>query len=224
MFEMSPAMESESKPVVALIHGLGRTSRSLRKLGKALQNQGFQVCYIDYPSQKHRIEVLAREHVLPQLQKCQSAARQPIYFVTHSLGGIVLRQLHQLRPDFPIARAVMLAPPNHGSELVDTMGTWALFRWINGPAGLQLSTDPQSAPNQLGPVGFELGVIAGSKNYNPLFATQFGRAHDGKVAVESTKVEGMRAHRVEPVTHTFIMNNPIVIQQTVLFLQHGRFD
>jgi triacylglycerol lipase len=225
MFDMPIVNPSAaSPPTVALIHGLGRTSRSLRKLGHALQSEGFRVCYIDYPSQKYAIDALTREHVLPQLRRCQSAPDEPLYFVTHSLGGIVLRQLHRLEPNLPIARAVMLAPPNQGSELVDAMGNWKLFQWINGPAGTELSTDAASTPNQLGPVRFELGVIAGSKNYNPLFAGQFSRAHDGKVAVESTKVEGMRAHSVVPVTHTFIMRNAKVIQQTLRFLREGRFE
>jgi hypothetical protein len=118
----------------------------------------------------------------------------------------------------------MLGPPNQGSEVVDQIGGWRLFTAINGPAGQQLGTGQDSVPNQLGPVDFELGVIAGDRSINWINSLMISVPDDGKVAVERTKVAGMKAHRVVHVTHPFLMKNRAVIRETIHFLRHGRFN
>ncbi len=94
--------------------------------------------------------------------KLQSGRVSTLNFVTHSLGGIIVRQLAASGLVRNFGRVVMLGPPNHGTELVDTMGEWSLFRLINGPAGGELGTSPGALPQQLGPVRFQAGVVAGS--------------------------------------------------------------
>ena len=144
--------------------------------------------------------------------------------ITHSMGGILLRVgLMNGKPD-NLGRVVMLAPPNQGSEIVDELGDLAPFEWINGPAGLQLRTGDAGITSPLGPVQFELGVIAGADTMNPAFSAILPGADDGKVTVASTIVEGMKAHLTLPVTHTFIMQDPMAMAQVDLFLREGRFD
>lgn len=118
----------------------------------------------------------------------------------------------------------MLGPPNKGSEVVDRFGEWAVFGVLNGPAGSQLGTLEQSLPKKLPKATFEVGVIAGSQSISPLFSNVIEGADDGKVSVESTMVSGMKDHIVMPVTHTFMMNDPAVMLQTIQFLQSGTFD
>lgn len=208
---------------VILLHGLIRNSNSMMKIESALQDEGYHTISINYPSTKYDIETLADKTISEALTQCPDSSTR-IHFVTHSMGGIMLRQyLHEHKIE-NLGRVVMLAPPNHGSQIVDHLKRYPCFGWINGPAGSQLGTDEHSLPNRLGSVSFEVGIIAGNRAIIPFFCCMLPNADDGIVTVESTKLDGMTDHITLPVTHTFMPQNITVVQQTIHFLQHGRFD
>jgi hypothetical protein len=210
------------RDTVVLLHGLGRTPRSMRRLETALRARGYRVENVGYPSRRADIATLS-EHLGAALERCCAAVPGRIHFVTHSLGGIVVRHYLAGRRVDNLGRVVMLGPPNGGSELVDLLKRVPGLRRHLGPSREQLGTDAASPPAGLGPVGFELGVIAGSRSFNPLFSSLLPGPDDGMVAVARTRVEGMRDFLVVPRTHTFMMRSREVARQTVAFLENGVF-
>jgi pimeloyl-ACP methyl ester carboxylesterase len=206
-----------------LVHGLGRTARSLKRIEWTLEGAGYRVINESYPSTRLSVEEAANVWLASLLEDRTPDQSARIHFVTHSLGGLVVRQYladHQLAN---LDRVVMLAPPNQGSELADRLKNNLLFKFIDGPAGQQLGTDSTNLPARLGPVAFELGVIAGDRSLNPLFSACLPKPNDGKISVQSTAVEGMREQLVIHGTHTWMMWRGDVARAVVRFLEEGAF-
>ena len=214
---------SLSAECVVLLHGLARTSGSMNEMEQRLTDEGYFVANIDYPSRKEEILKLSDIAVGDGLNLCRKNNSSPVNFVTHSLGGILVRQYYKNHSPENIKRVVMLGPPNNGSEVVDSLKNMPGYELLNGPAGMQLGTEGTSIPKSLGAVNFELGVIAGTKSINLILSTFLPNPDDGKVSVESAKVDGMCGFVALPVTHPFLMKNEKVINEVIEFLAYGEF-
>src|SRR5665213_3745566 len=215
---------SNARDEVILLHGLCNTSRSMAKIEGALADAGFKTRNVDYPSRTALIQKLADDAIGKALANCHQKGATKIHFVTHSLGGILVRS-YLARHAIPnLGRVVMLAPPNQGSEVVDKLGSWWLFKKLNGPAGDELGTDTNSTPNKLGPANFCVGVIAGDRSINWINSRLIPGRDDGKVSVERTKLAGMTDRIVIHAAHPFLMRDQTAIRQTILFLRTGRFE
>lgn len=212
-----------SSECVVLLHGLARTSNSMNELASKLAENNYIVVNVDYPSRDLEIEPLAELAVSEGLKNCENQNAKPINFVTHSLGGILVRQYYSQHSPENVKRVVMLGPPNHGSEVVDSFKNVPGFELLNGPSGMQLGTDELSVPAHLGAPNFELGIIAGTSSINLILSTVLPNPNDGKVSVESAKIDGMCGFVSLPVTHTFMMANDLVISEVISFLQNGIF-
>ncbi len=209
------------KPLVVLLHGLARGHGSMARLSRVLRAHGFETASRTYPSRRHSLSYLASE-VADWI--VEQAGTRPVCAVTHSMGGVIVRHLHD--PRIRWDRIVMLAPPNRGSQLAAALVKNPVFRWYYGPAGAELA-DGSRWPRPPG----AFAVIAGTRGLaltNPTSWT-IGRRfsahtrHDGTVAVDETRLDGMAAFAEVDVTHTWIMNDPRVHALVVQYLRHGAF-
>ena len=209
---------------MVLLHGLARTEKSLLKLERHLEKDGFSVVNIGYPSREKTIENLSVDVIPAAIEQCKSYDARKIHFVTHSMGGILVRYYLEHHEVPEIGRVVMLSPPNSGSEVVDKLGDTCIFRWINGPAGGQLGTGADSMPKSLGAPKYEVGIITGDRTINPILSLLIPGSDDGKVSVASAKLHGMKDFLVVHEAHPFIMNDEKVLQQATAFIRNGVFD
>lgn len=214
---------------IILLHGLARTPLSMRRLERRLATEGYTVDNIGYPSRTDKIEPLALDAIGRALARAPES-ELPVHFVTHSMGGMLVRAYLEHNKLDRLGRVVMLAPPNQGTEVVDFYNVRAPFlgrmlRAVLGPASGQLRTDADALPARLGPANFDLGIIAGTVNRNPVFGPVLAtQPSDGVVSVERTKLVGMSDFLALPYSHTFIMDKIVVQDQVIHFLRHGRFD
>jgi len=222
----APAVQNFGLPnreSVVLLHGLGRSSRSLNKLASRLSSQGYSVVNLEYPTLEQPIAFLAEMVLHPELERLRHFSPEKIHFVTHSMGGIVVRYYLQHHPLENLGYVVMLSPPNQGSEIVDHMKSIPLIKKLLGPAARELGTDGDSLPLKLGRPGFKFGVIAGEKSHNPLNSLIIEGPDDGTVSVASARIAGMDDFLVLPYSHRSILKSDKVIDQVLHFLRHGSF-
>lgn len=210
---------------IILIHGLGRTPRSMRPLSLYLNKAGFATQLFGYDSRRSNMaQIVAQLHAT--IERLRPHHSQ-IHFVTHSLGGIVLRAYIAQHGTIN-GRAVMLAPPHHGSEIIDFWRGGAIrhafFKQLMGDLALTLHTDANSLPNQLPTLAqHNIGIIAGTRSVEYWFNRLFQTPHDGKVSVDSTRLHTNHAHKTVDATHTFIMNHAKTRINCLNFLKNGQF-
>lgn len=198
--------------VVIILHGLNRTSASMRRLARFVKEAGFAPVLVDYPSSKETIENLTDGIFadLPTIGK--------LHFVGHSLGGVLAVRLAKMLPAARRGRIVQIGAPNFGSEIAARA---AVFGSIIGPALAELV--PHSGEDT---AGLDIGAIAGTAAI-PAYGliTGIEGENDGKVSVISAWGNAVENKRIAfPVAHVIMMQDRRVIEATVNFLKTGAFD
>lgn len=210
-------------PGVVLLHGIARSSASLKRLERALRAAGFATLNIDYASRSKPIAALADD--IHSVITRFAERNAPLHFVAHSMGGLVTRAyIAKYRPA-RLAGVVMLGTPNGGSEVADFLSGSRLYRALYGPAGLELTTMPATRLNTLPAVNYPVGVIAGNRFVDPVAGLfVLPKPNDGRVSVQSAMLAGMADHIVIKASHTGLPRHTVAIEQTIAFLRDGRFQ
>lgn len=210
----------KEKELVFVLHGIGKAKFDMAIMAHGLRQAGYGVVNWSYPSTRHSLTELA-DLLAAEIQPFQDD--YTIHFVTHSMGGIVVRTYLSRYELDNLGRIVMVAPPSQGAELAQFFGSWGLYKSWFGPAGQELRPGQLGACANAGVPGCEFGIIAGGTGgpigINPLLPGD----NDGTVTVESTRLEGASDFAILPYPHPVIQMMPQTIELSVHFLEEGNF-
>jgi pimeloyl-ACP methyl ester carboxylesterase len=215
-------LERMQGEAVIAIHGLNRSSKSMRALEGAggLEDAGFQVFYFDYPSTRLDLKETA-SYLHRAIESLDGIEK--IHFVVHSMGGLVVRTYLSEHDDPRLGRLVMIATPNQGAHLADRFSSMVFYKALLGPAGQQLNRGQESFVSSLPAPKLEFGIIAGGRGgagYSPLIPGD----DDGIVSVDSTRLAGAADFITIRRTHTALLQDADCRECTVRFLKSGRFQ
>lgn len=217
---------SAEKPVngetVILLHGILNTPMFMKNIETALSRAGYHVLNIGYPSREKTIEQHAGD-LHPIIRSVPEG--NVIHFVGFSLGSQIIRYYLKQYPVPKPGRFVMIAPPNHGSEMADYFYRFEWFPWLYGTAsGPQLKASNRAFFDSLGKPPIPFGIIAGGRGdktgRNPLIPGD----DDGTVSVESARLEGAEDFILIDSDHTAILFLKKTVEYTVSFLKTGKFE
>lgn len=205
---------------VVLLHGFGRSNAAMWVLALRLKDAGYQVVQVGYGSLGNSPEDILQD-VIRQIDDCCSELEQPVHFVGHSLGGLMIRAYlagHRVKS---MGKVVLIGTPNKGTPVVDLFkDSW--WMQLAGPTASALGTDENSFPRSLPAPDYSLGIIAGVTD-NGFFSGQIPGEDDGLVPVASTSLAGMEDFIIIETNHTMMRYNSEVALQTISFLRNSRF-
>lgn len=208
---------------VILLHGLAETPVKMMGIEWLLRQAGYHTVNFAYPSTRKPVETLTHEHLATLVQTLDYVRK--LHFVTHSLGGIMLKQYLRDAHLPNLGRVVMIGPPHHGSETFNYYRRNPLTRSLFGPVAEQSATDEGGYMDGKDvEADYEVGIIAGCIPWDPLSLFVMPWPHDGRTTVEGTRLKGMKDHITLPASHEFSPYNPLVAYETLQFLKHGSFN
>lgn len=213
--------------MVVLLHGIVKNPSDVWLAARYLRKRGYRTLTPRYSVRDGGIRAMA-ERVWSHALKSGAEDAHKIHFIGHSLGGLVAHEIIRAYNPPHLGRVVMWGTPLQGCEYADRMNgsglLGPLYRLVYGKAGQELMIACEN-PDRFKPIGYEAGMIAGTRSLNP-FSPYFLKGaspHDGVVPVARTKREGLADHIVLNIDHTFMPFSPRVWRQAGHFLAHGRF-
>jgi pimeloyl-ACP methyl ester carboxylesterase len=231
-------LSSPSAPLVFLVHGFLRTGASMVPMAAGLKRYGYQPSVVTQMNLHRGIPDLADslyDHVALFRDKLEerTGERPDAHFVTHSMGGVVVRSmLSRHEVDGP-NRCVLLAPPNKGSRLAQHMRGRLGFPWGSFDPLAKLLPGELGQCEDSGAPDAVIGIIVGTGSggvgppwgaLSDGFKIAADGEHDGTVAADETHLDSAVDTVRVPYAHSLMMLRRHVIQLTASFLREGRFN
>lgn len=208
-----------SATAVILLHGLGRSDKSMVHMRRHFEKAGFQTIGMNYPSLRANLEQNGAylRQVMESLEGVET-----IHLVGFSLGGIVIRQCLSEYDTPKLGRVVFIGSPHRGAELATRFKDWWAFKTIAGPSGQELATAPYGVAPNLPAPRCEFGIIAGCRGLDGGFNPLIPGDNDGLVSVETTRLPGANDFMTVYTMHTLLLHTPAVYEATERFLETGK--
>jgi hypothetical protein len=224
----------ERPPLVVLVHGFMRSGASMVPMALGLRRRGFVTRLVSQWNFSTEIPDLA-DGLFARVMRMRDVVGRTggyvpdVHFVTHSMGGVVVRSMLSRHEISGPNRIVMLAPPNHGSRLAARMHERWRFPWGDFDPLRKLMPGELGSCHTAGDPDAEIGVIAGTADRGGGFPFSMsgppgGGLHDGKITLDEARLDSAADFIVVRRGHTFIMVSAEVIEQTAAFLRDGHFN
>lgn len=208
----------QKKRSAVLVHGFFRTKLNMYFIAKSLKKDNFEVFNWRYKSRDKYINEHAEDLVKELIEISKKRPNEPINFVTHSMGGLVLRNAinHKSCPkEAKIGKVVLIAAPNKGSIVAQKLGNSKFMRFLfKDKAGSELMGKTNFDDLGAFPSDMDILQIVGTLGVNPWIN---GR-NDGKVAVSETKLNTPYKQIDMKASHSWICYSPKVIKALKDFL------
>ncbi|QQG35792.1 MAG: hypothetical protein HYS17_09830 [Micavibrio aeruginosavorus] len=224
---LEPDTGGSDKPLVIIIPGLNNLKSNLRPLHQTLKNAGYQVINIEFPSNRRT----TTEHALylQALLDTLPGNKRDVSFITHSLGGLILRTAladgYELPGHLKVEHILMIAPPHDGSFLADRIYgiRWLrpLYNWVCGYVGYDLTRE---GARKLPLLNRSAGILVGGNGSRWGFNPLAGEDNDNQVAISSSKAVLMKDFLQIPGTHALMLHNPRTINAALEFIRYGTFN
>jgi len=212
---------------VILLHGMGRSPRSMLKIERALIKQSYRVLNAGYSAITGNFEEILNQ-LLDKIKPWVNKG-SPVHFIGHSFGGILIRGILAQGFGWNYGRCVMLGSPNQGTSVASYMTSHKLLKHFTPKVAQELIPESELL-DRLPEPEIETGIIAGNKKYNPVIpVTWFYKVAtgdapgDGVVELSNTQCRTMADFIVLPLHHSFMMWDSQLIKQIIHFLENGNF-
>ena len=207
---------------VYILHGYAGSLLQMEKIYKGLKHEGYDAENYTYPSFKESIDSIGHDLYV----KVKQENYDTVSFVTHSMGGLVVRSMYQYldtTSHFPfIFRFVMLAPPNKGTEMADFFSKSYISSYL-GPNVVLMKTDSNSYTFKLPVPTCEVGLIVGIKGKKPWFNPFMKDDNDGTVTMKEAILGNEKEITTIKSMHILMPLKKKVVMLVNRFIKTGSF-
>lgn len=200
---------------VVIVHGLFMNTLTMRWLEKNFRRLGYHTYNFSYTTRHYSPLTLHKLH-----QFCQKIPDQPLLFLGHSMGGLVIHQyLKTYLPDRQNIKVVTLGTPFNGSTVARHLSETSFSKLLFGKDSTQ-DILTGGIKSKIGHVA--TGSIIGTRNVG--IGRFFGIPEgDGTVSYQDVHINWALDEALIHANHFGLLRSKKAVQLADSFFKHGHF-